>query len=76
MSILAALVVQVSNLGLARGQEVAVHEDELPQACPDGHLLGRLRLGVLAKALIQALEHSVLERLERLPRNFPQPRLH
>ena len=63
------------NLSLEGAHQVSVHQHELPQACPYRHPLLRLGLGMLAKAVVEALQDLVLQRLQRLARNLPQSRL-
>ena len=44
------------NLRLEGTHEVTVHEDQLPQACPNRHPLLWLWLRMLAEAVVQALQ--------------------
>lgn len=56
--------------------ELAVHEDELPHARPDGkHFLG-LWGTFLPHALVELFEDVMLKRVERLECNLSQLSLH
>ena len=62
----------VRDLLLEHGQNLAIDQDDLPHAGPDGQSFVVLGRTLLRNAVVQLLQNIVFKRIETLSRNVPE----